>query len=130
MDYNLALSTRMPCSAVCANEPASLYDGFILLRHQIHRYGLGSHVTSDLWRLVLEAGQLGRAKLTSFFPVIKADVKVTRKMVGKSSRSIAEALFKHLKPLHFELYRLFFWTLFLGICYAMYNQTMRGIFFL
>lgn len=63
MDYNLALSTRMPCSAVCANEPASLYDGFILLRHQIHRYGLGSHVTSDLWRLVLEAGQLGRAKL-------------------------------------------------------------------
>lgn len=90
MDYNLALSTRMPCSAVCANEPASLYGGFILLRHQIHRRGLGSHVTPDLWRFVLEAGQLGRAKLTSFFPAIKADAKVTRETAGKSPRSIPE----------------------------------------
>ncbi|CAK9834187.1 hypothetical protein ANTRET_LOCUS10750 [Anthophora retusa] len=45
------------------------------------------HVTSDLWRLVLEAGQLGRAKLTSFFPAIKADAKVTRETTtGKSHR--------------------------------------------
>ena len=68
---------------------ASLYGGFILLRHQIHRRGLGSHVTPDLWRPVLEAGQARPRQANEFFfPVIKADAEVIRKNDRENRRAL------------------------------------------